>query len=61
MRTLALFDGLDSSGLGLWVTNGTAAGTHELTGIAGANASGLNASDITPLIGVGTSHAVDFA
>ena len=29
---MVLFDGYDSSGkTGLWVTNGTAAGTHELT------------------------------
>jgi len=32
-----LFSGYGSSGNGLWVTNGTAAGTHELTGIAGAS------------------------
>jgi ELWxxDGT repeat protein len=35
-----LFTGRDSSGfVGLWVTNGTAAGTSELTGISGAPAS----------------------
>src|SRR5205807_325055 len=38
-----LFNGLDASGvLGLWVTDGTAAGTHELTGISGASATGIN-------------------
>src|ERR1043166_6235414 len=36
-----LFDGADAGGLGLWVTDGTAAGTRELTGITGANAAGL--------------------
>jgi ELWxxDGT repeat protein len=37
-----LFSGLDAAGdIGLWVTNGTAAGTHELTGISGASAGGL--------------------
>jgi ELWxxDGT repeat protein len=37
-----LFSGLDAAGnRGLWVTNGTAAGTYELTGISNANASGL--------------------
>src|SRR3984957_402041 len=37
-----LFAGQDTSGnLDLWVTNGTAAGTHELTGISGAFAGGL--------------------
>jgi hypothetical protein len=35
-KNVVLFDGYDSSGkTGLWVTNGTAAGTHELT-VAGA-------------------------
>ncbi len=37
-----LFRGLDANGdLGLWVTNGTAAGTYELTGISGAYSGGL--------------------
>jgi ELWxxDGT repeat protein len=37
-----LFGGADLSGnLGLWVSNGTAGGTSELTGISGANPSGL--------------------
>jgi ELWxxDGT repeat protein len=37
-----LFSGLDAIGNnGLWVTNGTVAGTHELTGISGAFAVGL--------------------
>jgi hypothetical protein len=37
-----LFEGVDASGaVGLWVTNGTAAGTQELTGISGVNANGL--------------------
>ena len=40
----ALFGGDQS---GLWVTNGTAAGTHELTGIKGADPSGLSPSDFT--------------
>ena len=33
--------------MGLWVSNGTAAGTHELTGITGADPSGLAPSDLT--------------
>ena len=34
-----LFNGVDASGHpGLWETDGTAAGTHELIGIAGADA-----------------------
>jgi ELWxxDGT repeat protein len=37
-----LFDGLDTgSQNGLWVSNGTASGTHELTGISGADANGV--------------------
>jgi hypothetical protein len=37
-----MFEGTDSAGnIGLWVTNGSAAGTHELTGISGADASGI--------------------
>ena len=37
-----LFRGIDSSGLyGLWETNGTAVGTHEVTGIAGAATTGV--------------------
>src|SRR5262249_716158 len=37
-----LFRGLDSSGrAALWITDGTVAGTHELTGIAGASTSGI--------------------
>ncbi len=47
-----LFSGLDASGdMGLWVSNGTAAGTHELTGITGADSSGLAPSDLTVLNG----------
>jgi ELWxxDGT repeat protein len=45
-----LFEGTDANGqVGLWVTNGTAAGTHELTSIKGANTSGsgLNPEDLT--------------
>src|SRR5438445_688040 len=39
-RGEVLFDGTNSAGKqGLWVTDGTAAGTHEITGIAGANTS----------------------
>jgi ELWxxDGT repeat protein len=36
-----LFNGYDTAGQGgLWVTDGTAAGTHEITGISGANPTG---------------------
>ena len=33
--------------MGLWLTDGTAAGTQELTGIAGTDSSGLAPSDLT--------------
>ncbi len=40
-----LFSGTDAAGnVGLWVTDGTAAGTHELTGISGAYAGGILSS-----------------
>jgi ELWxxDGT repeat protein len=43
-----LFNGLDVSGSpGLWATNGTAVGTHELLGIANAAAGGINPSYMT--------------
>src|SRR5712691_492545 len=51
-RQTVLFEGKDASGQnGLWQTNGTAAGTHELTGISGAyaGASGLSPANITIL------------
>jgi ELWxxDGT repeat protein len=42
-----LFEGNDSAGvLGLWITDGTSAGTHEIS-VAGANAAGLFASSGT--------------
>jgi hypothetical protein len=44
----AIFNGIDTAGKnGLWVNNGTGAGTHEITGIAGADPGGLNPSDFT--------------
>jgi ELWxxDGT repeat protein len=44
-----LFEGLDASGqLGLWLTNGTASGTHELTGISGTHSGGIFVSSATP-------------
>jgi hypothetical protein len=43
----ALFAGRDSAGIdGLWVTDGTAAGMHELAGIKGASTNGLQPSDL---------------
>jgi ELWxxDGT repeat protein len=45
-----LFEGDDTAGrIGLWMTNGTAAGTTELTSISGANASGVQPTDLTVL------------
>ena len=43
-----LFDGVDAAGENaLWVTNGTVAGTYELTGINGASAAGVLPKDMT--------------
>ena len=45
-----LFQGIDTGGhAGLWETNGTAGGTHELTGITGASTNSLSPQDLTPL------------
>jgi ELWxxDGT repeat protein len=48
-----LFSGAEpnGSGRGLWVTNGTTAGTHELTGIAGRSSNGINPSALTAING----------
>src|SRR5262245_11094145 len=43
-----VFDGNNSSGVrSLWVTDLTAGGTHEITGIFGASTNGLDPHDIT--------------
>jgi hypothetical protein len=43
----ALFNGSDTAGqLGLCVTNGTAAGTTELTSVGGTSTTGLDPSDM---------------
>ena len=43
-----LFSGLDASGdMNLWVSDGTAVGTQELTGVVGADSAGLAPSDLT--------------
>jgi ELWxxDGT repeat protein len=43
------FAGTNASGqFGLWVSDGTAQGTHELTGIAGANLTSSNAVGVAP-------------
>ena len=45
-----LFNGIDAAGKnGLWLTNATAGGTHEISGIVGADPNGLNPSDFTVL------------
>ncbi|MGA8169468.1 MAG: DUF4214 domain-containing protein [Methylocystis sp.] len=44
-----LFDGFDSSGdLGLWFSNGSAAGTYEIGGIADAGVAGASKAGLTP-------------
>ena len=50
LPSIVFFQGVDSSGHGeLWKTDGTAAGTFELTGIAGAASSGLYPVNLTVL------------
>src|SRR5271155_4296342 len=57
-----LFDGVDKAGnLGLWTTNGTAAGTAEVTGIVGAASTGVNPSDITIFNGEALFNGADTA
>ena len=47
-----LFNGVDTAGhLGLWVTNGTGAGTQELTVGATASTTGIDPTDMTVLNG----------
>ena len=49
LPNVVLFDGEDSSGhYELWETNGTAAGTIELTGIGGTFANGLGPVALVP-------------
>jgi ELWxxDGT repeat protein len=49
LPNVILFLGMDSNNcFELWETNGTAAGTVELTGVTGANALGLYPIDLTP-------------
>src|SRR5262249_12508630 len=46
LNNTVLFPGEEAAGVvGLWETNGTAAGTFEVTGISGANANGLFTRD----------------
>ena len=57
-----LFNGLDQNGdPQLWVTNGTAAGTQQLTGVTGANASGIAPSDLTVFNGEVLFNGLDTA
>jgi hypothetical protein len=45
-----LFRGVNTGGAaGLWMTNGSAAGTHEVTGVAGAAATGVSPTNITEM------------
>ena len=44
----ALFEGVNASGYhGLWITDGTSSGTHEITGIANTFNTGLYPQDLT--------------
>ena len=47
-KHIAFFSGVDTASFrGLWVTNGTTAGTFELTGIIGAFTGGVTPSELT--------------
>jgi ELWxxDGT repeat protein len=62
LKGKALFNGIDTSGFGgLWVSDGTAPGTHELTGISGASMTnaGLNPHDLTTFNNVVLFGGVD--
>ncbi|PWT89441.1 MAG: hypothetical protein C5B56_07100 [Proteobacteria bacterium] len=63
LHGIALFTGEDANGqLGLWATDGTGAGTHELTGIAGAAAQGFSPRGMILLKGsLGAPDRVLFA
>jgi len=55
-----LFNGVDSNGRsGLWVTDGTAGGTHDL--FAGAGSFGLNPTDLTQSTAAKSYSAVSTA
>ena len=57
-----LFNGWNAAGAhGLWATDGTAAGTVEVTGITGAASTGVNPSDITVENGKALFNGVDTA
>src|SRR5947199_259938 len=61
-RHTVLFQGKDAAGqIGLWETDGSAAGTHGLTGIAGASASGLSSNDMTVFNGEVVFEGIDAA
>ncbi|HJZ20002.1 MAG TPA: hypothetical protein VJ226_03540, partial [Bradyrhizobium sp.] len=58
----ALFNGVDASGTAsLWVTNGTAVGTSEISGIGGASSLGLTPTDMTVLNGKVLFNGLDAA
>ena len=62
LRQTVLFEGTNASGTtGLWATNGTATGTHELTRIIGANAGGLQPDGFTVFNGEVLFGGVDLA
>ncbi len=57
-----LFRGIDTGGaFGLWMTNGTAAGTTEIKGISGAASTGVNPSDMTVFNGAVLFNGTDTA
>ncbi len=61
MGTEAIFDGKDTTGnYGLWVTNGTAAGTVEIGGVNNAGVTGAYAHGLQIWVGVNIQYSVTF-
>src|ERR1700733_640454 len=57
-----LFRGIDTGGTaGLWMTNGTASGTREITGMGGTASAGVNPSDLTVFNGAVLFNGADTA
>jgi hypothetical protein len=51
IRQIVLFEGYDAGGYsGLWETNGTAAGTYEITGISNVFDEGLFSNGYSPTV-----------
>jgi ELWxxDGT repeat protein len=60
MSRSVLFNALDTNSVdGLWATNGTVSGTHEITGIANTGPQGIDPLYITPFNGTALFNGTD--